>query len=61
MKAHGKGLGISLNTSQVNKWKQLLATASDGLPRSEFKPLKVKPHPRQAEIDLYKSLPSRFA
>ena len=65
MKAHGKGLGISINggTSTINKFKMLLANASEGVEVREFKPLVSWPaaaHPRQAEIDALRVIPSRY-
>lgn len=47
--------------SKVNDWKMKLMHASDGIPRREFKPLQVKEHPRQAQMDQYRKLPSRYA
>lgn len=62
MKRAGKGKGISINggTSRVNDWKINLAATPPIAPR-EFKPLKAKPHPRQAEMDANRAIPSRFA
>ena len=61
-KAHGKGQGISINasggTSLTNEWKMKLSAAAEGLPVREFVPLKVKPHPRQVEIDAFNAIPS---
>ena len=44
-------------TSLVNKWKQELAIAKPP-PIPEFRPLVVKAHPRQAELDAWRNLPS---
>ena len=41
MKAHGKGKGISLTdefTNKVNKFKQVLANVSEGVPIRPWKP-----------------------
>jgi hypothetical protein len=46
-------------TSQVNKWKAGFDT-TEPAPAPTFKPLVVKPHPRQADIDAFKAIPSRF-
>ncbi len=62
-KAHGKGEGINITSefqTHVNTWKQGF-TDETPLPAPEFKPLAVKPHPRQAEIDAFKAIPSRYA
>ncbi len=59
-----RGPGITVNaqfTSTVNHFKQSMAGVSEGLPVREFKPLVVKPHPRQDEIDAFKAIPSRQA
>lgn len=61
MKAHGKGQGLDINdkfTNNVNKFKQVLSHVSDGVPAREFVPLKVKPHPRQADMDAIRAIPS---
>ncbi|MDA8260248.1 MAG: hypothetical protein M0Z99_32220 [Betaproteobacteria bacterium] len=50
-------------TSFLNQFKHGLASVSEGLPAPEFKPLRSYPatnHPRQAEIDAFRDLPSRY-
>ena len=64
MRKKHKGVGIILGQgltrikqvpSNVDK---LVAHAADGLPVRPWKTLVVPVHPRQAEIDFFKSLPS---
>ena len=47
--------------SKMNEFKMLISAAAEGLPPREFKPLTVKPHPRQAEMDAYRQIPSGYA
>lgn len=64
MKAHGKGLGISINqdfTNLVNKWKQSLDEKP--LPQKVFRPLKswpAAPHPQQERLDEFHQVKSKF-
>lgn len=62
MKRSGKGQGINMNgggTSTINSWKMLLGAEREPPPLREFKPLVVKSHPRQAEMDAYSAMKSR--
>jgi hypothetical protein len=71
MRKKHRGPGITVNpdspnqdspyTTTVNKFKRLLDRATDGIPLREFNPLVVKPHPRQAEIDAFNAIPSRYS
>lgn len=60
MKAHGKGVGISINSefiSTLNNFKQAF-NSTPPAPVREFKQLVVKPHPRQAEMEAFRAIPS---
>lgn len=67
-KAHGKGLGISINepnkcTSTVNAFKMELAKVAPPAVHT-FRPLTswpAKPHPQQDRLDADKAILSRFA
>ena len=68
MRSKHRGPGITISaaspndrdpfTSKLNKFKQ--ATTGEPVQPAtvEWRPLQAKPHPRQAEIDAFNSIPS---
>ena len=59
-----KGKGTMTNeglVSALKRNKDFLSHLADDLPKREFIPLKVKAHPRQADIDALKNYPSKHA
>ena len=48
--------------TKMNEYKQRMAEISEGVQiRNPWRPLKVAAHPRQAEMDQYRAMPSQYA
>ena len=55
----GKTTGGKAAIYKMVDFKRMTGLCDD-LPKREFKPLKVKTHPFQKEMDTYRSMPSEY-